>query len=231
LDREEALENLSKQIIGCTLCPRLTEYRVKVALNPPKRYRGEEYWAKPLPGFGDPYAKMLVLGLAPAAHGGNRTGRMFTGDSSGAWLMKALYETGFANQPTSLSRHDGLKLSGAYLTAVVRCVPPANKPLKSEVENCLRYLKVELEILKDIRLVLALGRLAHDAYLKISGSRNVLFKHGQIISLGGRIPFLVDSYHPSRQNTQTGRLRWDMWIDVFNRARVLLAGNSVNKLI
>ena len=231
MNREEALKTLATQIIGCTLCPRLTEYRVKVALNPPKRYRGEEYWAKPLPGFGDPYAKMLVLGLAPAAHGGNRTGRMFTGNGSGAWLMKALYEIGVANQPTSLSLDDGLKLSGAYLTAVVRCVPPANRPLKSEVENCLRYLKAELEILKDIRLVLALGHLAHDAYLKISGSRNVAFKHGQLIDLGEGIPLLIDSYHPSRQNTQTGRLSWDMWIDVFNRARALLAENSLNKLI
>jgi len=222
LSRVDALEALSKQIINCNLCPRLTEYRVKVALNPPKRYRGEEYWAKPLPGFGDPYAKLLILGLAPAAHGGNRTGRMFTGDGSGAWLMKALYETGFANQPTSLSRNDGLKLNGAYLTAVVRCVPPANKPLKSEVENCSKYLKAELKILKDVSVVVALGRLAHDTYLKITGSRNLAFKHGQIIDLGKHKPLLIDSYHPSRQNTQTGRLTWDMWIDVFKRARAHL---------
>jgi uracil-DNA glycosylase family 4 len=229
LSREEELEALSKQIINCNLCPRLSEYRVKVALNPPKRYRGEEYWAKPLPGFGDPYAKLLILGLAPAAHGGNRTGRMFTSDSSGAWLIKALYETGFANQPTSVSRVDGLRLSGAYLTAVVRCVPPVNKPLKSEVENCSKYLKAELEILKDVSVVVALGRLAHDTYLKITCSRNLPFKHGQVVELGKHT--LIDSYHPSRQNTQTGRLRWDMWIDVFNRARAFLAGNSVNKLI
>jgi len=222
LSRVDTLEALSKQIINCNLCPRLTEYRVKVALNPPKRYRGEEYWAKPLPGFGDPYAKLLILGLAPAAHGGNRTGRMFTGDGSGAWLMKALYETGFANQPTSLSRNDGLKLNGAYLTAVVRCVPPANKPLKSEVENCSKYLKAELKILKDVSVVVALGRLAHDTYLKITGSRNLAFKHGQIIDLGKHKPLLIDSYHPSRQNTQTGRLTWDMWIDVFKRARAHL---------
>jgi len=221
LGREEALEVLSKQIISCDLCLRLTEYRVKVALNPPKRYRGEEYWAKPLPGFGDPYAKLLILGLAPAAHGGNRTGRMFTGDSSGAWLIKALYETGFANQPISVSRDDNLRLNGAYITAVVRCVPPANKPLKSEVENCLKYLKAELEILEDIRVVVALGRLAHYTYLKITGSRNLAFKHGQLIDLGKQT--LIDSYHPSRQNTQTGRLTWDMWIDVFKRARAHLS--------
>ena len=223
------MEAVSRQIISCNLCPRLTEYRVKVALNPPKRYRGEEYWAKPLPGFGDPYAKLLVVGLAPAAHGGNRTGRMFTGDSSGAWLMRALYETGFANQPTSLSRDDGLKLYGAYLTAVVRCVPPANKPLKSEVENCLRYLKAETEILKDVRVVLALGRLAHAAYIRISSFGKVVFKHGQMINLGERNPLLIDSYHPSRQNTQTGRLTWDMWIDVFKRARGYLVGKSSAK--
>jgi len=221
LGREEVLEALSKQIVSCNLCPRLTEYRVKVALNPPKRYKGEEYWAKPLPGFGDPYAKLLILGLAPAAHGGNRTGRMFTGDSSGAWLIKALYETGFANQPTSVSRDDGLRLSGAYITAVVRCVPPANKPLKSEVENCSQYLRAELKILEDVRVVVALGRLAHDTYLKIRGSRNIAFKHGQEIELGEHT--LIDSYHPSRQNTQTGRLSWSMWIDVFKKARTHLS--------
>jgi uracil-DNA glycosylase family 4 len=221
LGREEVLEALSKQIVSCNLCPRLTEYRVKVALNPPKRYKGEEYWAKPLPGFGDPYAKLLILGLAPAAHGGNRTGRMFTGDSSGAWLIKALYETGFANQPISVSRDDGLRLSGAYITAVVRCVPPANKPLKSEVENCSQYLRAELKILEDVRVVVALGRLAHDTYLKITCSRNIAFKHGQEIKLGERT--LIDSYHPSRQNTQTGRLSWSMWIDVFKKARTHLS--------
>ncbi|MFN3621422.1 MAG: uracil-DNA glycosylase, partial [Nitrososphaerales archaeon] len=162
MNRTDALNALSAQIIGCNLCPRLTEHRVKVALNPPKRYRSEEYWAKPLPGFGDPYAKLLILGLAPAAHGGNRTGRMFTGDSSGTWLIKALYETGFANMPISVSRTDGLILSGVYVTAVVRCVPPANKPLRSEVKNCSQYLKSELELLKDVKAVLALGRLAHN---------------------------------------------------------------------
>jgi len=221
LDREAALEALSKQIISCNLCPRLTEHRVRVALNPPKRYRGEEYWAKPLPGFGDPYAQLLIIGLAPAAHGGNRTGRMFTGDSSGAWLIKALYETGFANQSTSISRNDGLKLFNAYITAVVRCVPPANKPLKSEVENCSKYLKAELQILRDVSVVVALGRLAHDTYLKITGSKNLAFKHGQLIDLGRQT--LIDSYHPSRQNTQTGRLSWSMWIDVFNRAKAHLS--------
>lgn len=223
MGREEELRALSKRIIGCRLCPRLIEYRVKVALNPPNRYKGEEYWAKPLVGFGDPYAKLLILGLAPAAHGGNRTGRMFTGDGSGAWLMKALYEMGFANQPTSLSRDDGLVLRGAYVTAVVRCVPPANRPLRGEVENCLRYLKAEIRFLKDVGVVLALGRLAHDAYLKAAGLGNIIFKHGQIVKLGGRGPILIDSYHPSRQNTQTGRLTWGMWIDVFKRARALIA--------
>jgi len=218
------LRALSNQIIGCTLCPRLTEYRVKVALNPPKRHKGEEYWAKPLPGFGDPYARLLILGLAPAAHGGNRTGRMFTGDSSGEQLMKALYETGFANKPTSLSREDGLTLKDAYVTAVVRCVPPANKPLRSEVENCLKYLTAEVEVMRDVKVVLALGRLAHETYLKLIGLRGNAFKHGQIIRLGEHNPILIDSYHPSRQNTQTGRLTWDMWIDVFRRARALIDG-------
>jgi len=222
LGREETLRELTNKIVGCTLCPRLTEYRVKVALNPPKRYKGEEYWAKPLPGFGDPYARLLILGLAPAAHGGNRTGRMFTGDGSGQWLMKALYETGFANKPTSLARDDGLTLKDAYVTAVVKCAPPANKPLRSEVENCLRYLKVEVESIKDVKVVLALGRLAHETYLKLIASGSSVFKHGQIIRLGEHNPILLDSYHPSRQNTQTGRLTWDMWIGIFKKARDLI---------
>ncbi|MEM1994964.1 MAG: uracil-DNA glycosylase [Nitrososphaerales archaeon] len=218
MNRIEALNALSAQIIGCNLCPRLVQHRVKVALNPPKRYRDEEYWAKPLPGFGDPYAKLLILGLAPAAHGGNRTGRMFTGDSSGAWLVKALYEIGCANMPMSVSRSDGLVLNGVYVSAVVRCVPPANKPLTSEVENCSRYLKAELDILRDVKVVLALGRLAHNTYLRVSGLVSRPFKHGQIIRFDGHSRILVDSYHPSRQNTQTGRLTWSMWINVFRDA-------------
>lgn len=222
MNRAEAINALSTQIISCNLCPRLTEYRVKVALNPPKRFRGEEYWAKPLPGFGDPYAKLFILGLAPAAHGGNRTGRMFTGDSSGAWLIKALYKTGFANKPTSISRNDGLSLKGAYVSAVVRCAPPANKPLSSEIRNCLKYLKAELEILNDVKAVIALGRLAHDTYLKLYDLENIPFKHGRVVKFNEFNRVLIDSYHPSRQNTQTGRLTWRMWISIFKEATILV---------
>jgi len=176
-----------------------------------------------LPGFGDPYARLLIIGLAPAAHGGNRTGRMFTGDSSGDWLFKALYEAGFANQPTSVNRDDGLRLDSAYITATVRCPPPANKPTRDEIRNCSSYLAEELEILPDVRLVLTLGRVAFNAYLThLPDAPRIAFKHGALYNIDRERPLLMASYHPSRQNTQTRKLIWEAWSNIFAETRKLL---------
>ena len=216
------LKSLNQRIISCKACPRLVNYRESTARNKVKRFADWQYWGRPLPGFGDPKAKLLIIGLAPAAHGGNRTGRMFTGDASGDWLVKALYETGFANQPTSVSASDGLQLKNAYITAAVKCAPPENKPTKAEIENCSLYLKGELSILKEVKIVLALGRIAFDAYLQIiQPLRKPVFMHGSLNKLDDKLT-LVASYHPSRQNTQTKRLTWDMWINVFKRIKELI---------
>ena len=167
-------------------------------------------------------AKLLVIGLAPAAHGGNRTGRMFTGDDSGNWLAKALNEIGFANKPFSYAKDDGLQLKGAYITAVARCAPPDNKPTKEEIENCSRYLKGELQILKNLKVVLTLGKIAFDSYFKhLSLPEKPKFKHGSVYKYEG-FPILIASYHPSRQNTQTKKLTWEMWIEVFKKVRELI---------
>lgn len=217
------LKLLNQRIVSCRLCPRLVEYRESVARNKVKRFSNWEYWGKPLPGFGDLKAKLLIIGLAPAAHGGNRTGRMFTCDSSGDWLVKALYETGFANQPTSVSKDDGLQLKSAYITASVRCAPPQNKPTKAEIDNCSNYLKEELTILKDVKVVLTLGKIALDAYLKcVKISEKPRFTHSSIHKLREGLPTLIMSFHPSRQNTQTNRLTWNMWLGVFEKARKLI---------
>ena len=193
-----------------------------------RAFRDQDYWAKPVPGFGDPRARMLLIGLAPAAHGGNRTGRTFTGDSSGNFLYRALFETGFASQPTSVSRDDGLLLTDAYISAAVRCAPPDNKPLPEEIRNCRPYLEKELELLRDLRIVVALGRLAFDVYLailrdqgKIARRSDFVFGHNKVHRTGPGQPVLVSSFHPSQQNTSTGKLTEAMFRAVFLRARRL----------
>jgi len=207
------LEELQRQIIRCTRCPRLVEYREKVAREKRRMFCDWDYWGKPVPGFGDPNAELLIVGLAPAAHGANRTGRMFTGDRSGDFLYRALYEADFANQPISHSREDGLRLRRCYITAALRCAPPANKPLPQELRNCQPYLKAELELLRRVRAVLALGRIGFDRYLSVVGEQVCLpprstmpFAHGASYDLPDGLPRLFASYHPSQQNTQTGKL-------------------------
>jgi uracil-DNA glycosylase family 4 len=223
IDVENALKNLRERIISCERCPRLRAYCQKIAQEKKKSFRNWEYWGKPLPGFGDSRAKLLIIGLAPAAHGGNRTGRMFTGDSSGDWLIRALYETKFANQPLSISRDDGLKLNSAYITAVVRCAPPGNKPVKEEIAKCSSYLAEELKLLENVMIVLTLGRVAFDAYLshlpKDLVSPKPLFKHGATYYMGKKMPILMTSYHPSKQNTSTRKLTWEAWRSIFTEIR------------
>ncbi len=225
----EELKELNERIVSCSRCPRLVEFRRKVAEKRPRRYKGWNYWAKPLPGFGDPGARLLIVGLAPAAHGGNRTGRMFTGDGSGDWLARALYETGFANQPTSTHKEDGFRLKDAYITAVVRCVPPQNKPSSEEIENCNPYLVEELTLLKDLKVILCLGSVALRGTLKAlrklypeAGLKGIKFGHNRLYTPEGLPYTLITSYHPSRQNTQTGRLKWEDWIGVFIRVGEVL---------
>jgi uracil-DNA glycosylase len=213
------LHRLNKEIIQCKMCPRLTKYIGEVGKTKTKKYLDQTYWARPVPAFGDPKAKLLVIGLAPAANGGNRTGRIFTGDSSGDWLVKALFETGFANKPTSISKYDGLVLKSVYLTAAIRCAPPQNKPNPSEISNCLQYLISELKILnKTIKVVVALGKIAFDAYCSICNVKNLKFGHNKIYPVYNN-KTLIASYHPSRRNTNTGTLTWSMWINIFETAR------------
>ena len=207
------LERLQGQVIQCARCPRLVRYRVKVAREKRRMFRDWEYWGKPVPSFGDPEAELMIVGLAPAAHGANRTGRMFTGDRSGDFLFRALYEAGFASQPDSHDREDGLRLRRCYITAVLRCAPPGNKPLPEELRNCQPYFERELEFLVRVRAVLALGRIAFDRYLNVIGERVDLpprskmpFAHGASYTLSPGLPRLFASYHPSQQNTQTGKL-------------------------
>ncbi len=223
-----SLANLKQTVIFCERCPRLVRWRQEAAQNPPHRYRGISYWAKPLSGFGDPKARVLIVGLAPAAHGGNRTGRMFTGDRSGDWLFGALHTAGFANQPTSLHSRDGLKLDDCYITAAVRCAPPLNKPSRDEFENCRPYLEQELHLLKRVRVVIALGGIAFDSFLKAylnTGGQvprpRPRFRHGASVSLEAHLN-LIASYHPSQQNTFTGKLTHEMFNGIFKRTRALL---------
>jgi len=224
----EALQQLNKEIVACRKCPRLVEYREKIAREKRRAFRNCDYWGKPLPGFGDPHARLAIIGLAPAAHGGNRTGRMFTGDRSGDFLYRALYRAGFANQPTSVSRDDGLKLRDAYITAPLRCAPPANRPLPSELANCRPYFERELQLLRP-RAVLALGGIAMKAYLGILKDQRALplgaafaFRHGASYELGANLPRLFVSYHPSQQNTFTGKLTEAMLARVLRGVRRFL---------
>jgi uracil-DNA glycosylase family 4 len=213
---------LQKEIVACERCPRLRSQCLEVARTTRRAYLDWEYWGKPAPSFGDPKARLLLIGLAPGAHGANRTGRMFTGDSSGDFLYRALYETGFANQPTSVSAQDGLQLIDAYITASAHCAPPDNKPTLEELRNCRPFLERELVLLKNVQVVVALGRIAFDTYLSMIGERHV-FGHGLTHRLGEGKPLLISSYHPSQQNTSTGRLTREMLRAVFEAARSHLA--------
>jgi uracil-DNA glycosylase family 4 len=227
------LTELNQCIIHCRKCPRLVAWREQVAREKRAAYRDQEYWGRPLPGFGDVGARLLVCGLAPAAHGGNRTGRVFTGDRSGDWLYGALYRAGFANQPTSVHRGDGLRLGDCYITACVRCAPPANRPTPEERDNCLPYLADELRNLKRVRVIVCLGAFAWDGTLRAlrmlgwAASRKPRFGH-QVETMVG--PYhLLGSYHPSQQNTFTGKLTQAMLDAVMMRARALIQrrGKSV----
>ena len=213
------LRILEQEIVACTRCPRLREYCREVARVKRRAYLDQSYWGKPVPSFGDPQARVLILGLAPGAHGANRTGRMFTGDKSGEFLYRALYETGFASQPTSISREDGLTLTGAYISASAHCAPPDNKPSREELRNCRPYLERELKLLKNLRVVVALGRIAFDTYLSIVNERR---KFGHNI-VHGLTPTLISSYHPSQQNTSTGKLTAKMLREVFEQASQALS--------
>lgn len=219
------LKVLTAEVVACTRCPRLVAYREQIAREKRRAYRDCEYWGKPVPGFGDPRARVLVLGLAPGAHGSNRTGRPFTGDASGNFMYPVLYEIGFANQPTATDQNDGLALDDLYITAAARCAPPDNKPLPVELANCAPFLEREIEGLRDVRVIVALGRIGFEAYLnyllrkkQIAGKREYGFRHGaEYVLPDGRI--LLACYHPSNQNTQTGKLTKDMFQKIFKRAR------------
>jgi uracil-DNA glycosylase family 4 len=216
-----ALEAITTEVVGCRRCPRLVAWREEVAAVKRAAFADQEYWGRPVPGFGDPDAALLVVGLAPAAHGGNRTGRVFTGDRSGDWVFGALHRAGYANQPTSVHAGDGLVLSGAYVAAVVRCAPPDNKPTPAERDACLSYLSRELAALSSVRVVVALGQFAYQAVAGLLGIRpRPRFGHGVEVEVGdGRV--LIGSYHPSQQNTFTGKLTAAMFDAVFDRARCL----------
>jgi len=224
------LEELNQNLTECRRCPRLVRWRETSAQNPPRRYLGEKYWAKPLPGFGDPQARVLIVGLAPAAHGGNRTGRMFTGDRSGDWLYGALHAAGFANQPESKHRDDGLRLNDCYITAAVHCAPPENKPTLIEFKRCRPYLIQELKLFRRLRVVIVLGKIAFDSFLAayqanggILSKPRPKFGHGATTVLPNGVR-LISSYHPSQQNTFTGKLTKAMFQSIFDEARDALEG-------
>jgi uracil-DNA glycosylase family 4 len=220
---------LNREVVACTLCPRLVAYREQIAREKRRAYRDQEYWGKPVPGFGDPEARVLIMGLAPGAHGSNRTGRPFTGDASGKFMFPVLYETGFASQPNATDRNDGVTLKDLYITAAVRCAPPANKPTPQELANCSHFLDREMAGLEKVKVVVALGKIGFDAYLNYLKRCGVLsskqgsvfklypFKHGASYRLpDGKV--LLASYHPSNQNTQTGKLTRGMFVKIFKEA-------------
>ncbi len=227
LPKTTSLAEVNEILVTCRLCPRLVAWREEVAHTKRRAYRDWTYWGRPIPGFGDPNARVLVVGLAPAAHGGNRTGRVFTGDASGDFLFAALYRAGFANQPTSVMRGDGLELKNMYMAAACRCAPPDNKPTPQEIITCRPYLIKEMSLLKNLRGVVALGKIGFDTILAVYRSLGInagrpAFGHNQFYSLGEGLPWLLASYHPSQQNTQTGRLTPAMFDAVWQRAVSLL---------
>jgi uracil-DNA glycosylase family 4 len=232
--RQDLWRDLNAGIVACRKCPRLVEYRERIAHEKRRAYRHWTYWGRPVPGFGDHNASVVLVGLAPGAHGSNRTGRMFTGDASGEFLYAALYRAGFANQPTARHAYDGLELRDAFITAICRCAPPDNKPTLQEQANCLPYLARELELLKRARVVVALGRIGMDGYLRLLREQGhalprIEFRHGAVYRLDnlvkasersqGSLPVLICSYHPSQQNTQTGRLTAAMFNAIFRKTR------------
>lgn len=223
----QAWQEHDRQVIACRLCPRLVAWREEVARTKRRAFKDDEYWGKPVPGFGDWQARLVIVGLAPGAHGSNRTGRMFTGDSSGDFLYAALHRAGFANHPSTTRRDDGLELKDVYITATCRCVPPDNKPAPEEMLNCRPFLLRELELLTNLQGFVALGKIGFDTLISIYRQKGVAvpaleFKHGAQYSLGAGQPWLISSYHPSRQNTQTGRLTVDMFDTIWSKARKAL---------
>lgn len=227
----DSLELLAKEVHACRACPRLVEWREASAAAPPSRFQGEAYWARPVAGFGDPDARLAIVGLAPAAHGANRTGRIFTGDRSGDWLYAALHRAGYANQPQSVRASDGLRLRGAYITAVVRCAPPANRPTPDERDECLPYLTRELELLEHCQTVVALGSFAWDGALRALRAMGVATprpkpRFGHAVEARAGDWNLLGCYHPSQQNTFTGRLTEPMLDEIFSRARELTDGGG-----
>jgi len=223
-----SLDDVAASITACRACSRLVEHRESTARVKKREFRDWSYWGKPVPGFGDPSARFLIVGLAPAAHGANRTGRMFTGDSSGDWLYEALFRYGFASQPESVSREDGLTLRDCFITASGRCAPPSNKLTQKELDTCQPFLEAELRVLTNVSVTLVLGHVAHRQWLRATGLRDRLapaqrpaFRHGAVHDIGSDA-VLITSYHPSRQNTNTGRLTRNMWHRVFKTARDVL---------
>jgi uracil-DNA glycosylase family 4 len=217
---------LEQEVISCRRCPRLVEHCTEIGRVKRRAYRDWEYWAKPVPAFGDPNARVLILGLAPGAHGSNRTGRPFTGDASGGILYRVLHRAGFASQPESRSRDDGLRLIDSYITAAVRCAPPGNKPAPEEIRRCRPFVERELSLLPGLRVVVALGKIAFDVYLSILRDRGVIrsralfvFSHNRVHRIAPGLPVLISSYHPSQQNTSTGKLTEKMLLDVFRQAK------------
>ena len=227
--RRAALAELTDEVVRCRRCPRLVAWREQVAAERRAAYRSDVYWGRPVPGFGDPAARIAIVGLAPAAHGGNRTGRIFTGDRSGDWLFAALFRAGLANQPTSVAVDDGLELTGAYVLAAVRCAPPQNRPTPAERDNCGPFLRRELDLLEDVRVVVVLGQFAYQVVTHLLGVRpRPVFGHGtEATAPGGRV--VLCSYHPSQQNTFTGKLTEPMLDDVFSRALVLAGDQGARK--
>jgi len=220
------LGTLNKTIINCRKCPRLVEYRESIAIKKKRAYQNWVYWGKPVPAFGDIHGRILVVGLAPGPHGSNRTGRMFTGDASGIFLFTALFKAGFASQPQSMNREDGMRLSDLLISAVCRCVPPDNKPTRTEITNCLPYLVQEIVSMKHLQGIVALGRIAFENIMSIYKAKGVEiprfeFKHGATYPLGDGLPWLLASYHPSQQNTQTGRLSVGMFDQIWWQVKMM----------